>query len=214
MVKFVKNRIEDILKLGLLKDKTVLELGCVGMGKDDEIGGVNWIHGKAQKVSKKIVGLDYSKKGVAKLRKMGYDVRYQNVEKKFDLKEKFDIVLAEEILEHLNNVGQCMDNIKRHLKKGGLLIITTPHAQSISFFLQRLIKNKITGVSITDHTHWHDANTLKTLLNRYGFKIKKLWYVHPRPVVNKIKGYFVQSFFSLFPERMGRNIMCIAEKVN
>lgn len=213
MVKFVKNRIDNLIDMGILNNKTVLELGCVGMGKDDEIGGVNWIHGKAAKVAKKIIGLDMNKEGIKKIKKLGYDVRYQNVEKKFDLKEKFDVVLAEEILEHLNNVGECMDNIKRHLKKEGLLVITTPHAQSISFFLQKLIKNKITGVSITDHTHWYDETVLKTMLKRHGFKIQKLWYVHPRPVENKIKGYFIQMFFYLFPERMGRNIICVAKKI-
>ena len=106
-----------------------------------------------------------------------------------------------------------MENIKRHLKKDGLLVITTPHALSISFFLQRLLKNKITGVSITDHTHWYDETTLRTMLKRHGFKIQKLWYVHPRPVENKIKGYLIQMFFYLLQERMGRNIMCIAKKI-
>ncbi len=214
MVKFVKNRIDGIINRGILNNKTVLELGCAGMGDDDEYGGVNWIHGKACKVAKKVVGLDINKTSVEKLRKLGYDVRYQNIEKKFDLGEKFDVVLIEEVLEHLNNVGICFENIRKHLKKGGLLIITTPNAQAVSFFLQRLLRNKISGVSITDHTHWYDSNTLRTILKRYNFEIQELWYVHPRPVINKFWGYILQSFWIFFPDRVGRNIVCISKKLD
>jgi len=214
MVKFVYNRIDEIIQKALLNNKKVLELGCVGMGGDDSYGGSNWIHEKIIKVSKKVIGLDLNKKEIKKLQKLGYNIRYQNIEQPFNLKEKFDIVLAQDVLEHLNNVGICLENIRKHLKKNGFLIITTPNAQSISFFLQRLFKNCISGVSITDHTHWYDESTLKTLLKRYGFKIKKLWYVHPRPTKNKVFGYFVQLFWLPFPDRVGRNIICIAQKKN
>jgi len=41
-----------------------------------------------------------------------------------------------------------------------------------------------------------------------------LWYVHPRPTKNKVFGYFVQLFWLPFPDRVGRNIICIAQKKN
>ena len=79
-MKFVQNRIDDIIEKGTLTGKTVLEFGCSGMGWDDEYGGANWIHGKASKVAKKIIGLDLNKKSIEKLKRIGYNVRYQNVE--------------------------------------------------------------------------------------------------------------------------------------
>jgi len=213
-MRFVKNRIDDIIQKGLLTNKTVLEFGCVGMGIDDEYGGPNWIHGRAKKVAKKIVGLDLNKEGIEKLKRFGYDVRYQNVEEKFDLKEKFDVVLVEEVLEHLNNVGMCFENIIRHLKKDGLLIITTPNAHGASFFLQRLFRNKISGVSITDHTLWYDETTLRTILKRYGFKIQKVWYVQPVSANPTLKSYIIKFFLAFLPSRVGRNLCCIAKKVD
>jgi len=214
MVKFVKNRIDDIIKRGMLSNKTVLELGCVGMGSDDEYGGVNWIHGRAAKVAKRIVGLDLNKKGIEKLKKLGYNVKQQNIEVPFNLKEKFDVVLIEEVLEHLNNVGIAFENIRRHLKKDGLLIITTPNAHSISFFLQRLIRNEISGVSITDHVLWYDENTLKTMLKRNNFKVEEIWYVHPLPIKNTIKSRIIQFVFKFFPDQVGRNLCCAARKLD
>lgn len=211
-MKFVRNRIDDIINDGFLNGKTVLEFGCVGMGEDDEQGGVNWIHERAKRVAKKIIGLDYNKKEVERLRRLGYDIRYQNVEEKFDLKEKFDVILAEEILEHLNNPGKCFENFIRHLKPKGKLIITTPHAQSVSFFLQRLFHNQISGVSITDHTLWYDATTLETILKRYGFKVKKVWYVQPLPIETTWKSLIIRFVYSFLPDRVGRNLCCIAER--
>jgi 2-polyprenyl-3-methyl-5-hydroxy-6-metoxy-1,4-benzoquinol methylase len=210
-MRFVRNRIDEIINKGILTGKNVLEIGCVGMGEDDEYGGPNWIHGRAAKVSKKIVGLDKNREGIRLLRNKGYDARYQDVEEKFNLKEKFDVVLIEEVLEHLNNVGICMDNIKRHLKPKGFLIITTPNAHSASFFLQRLFRNKISGVSIDDHVLWYDENTLNTLLKRYGFKINELWYVQPLPIKNTIKSKIIQFFLMFLPDRVGRNIICISQ---
>ena len=214
MLKVVGNRIDEVIKKGVLNNKTVLEFGCVGMGEDDEYGGINWIHGKAAKVAKKVVGLDLNREGVAKLRKKGYDIRYQNVEEKFDLHEKFDVVLVEEVFEHLSNVGIAMDNVRRHLKKGGYLVITTPHAQSVSFFMQRLFRDKISGVSITDHTHWYDESTLKTLLKRYNFKAREIWYVQPKAVHKTALSYALRFVWLFFPQRVGRNLCCIAQKMD
>lgn len=213
-MRFARNRIDDIIEKGILTNKTVLEFGCVGMGSDDEYGGINWIHGRAAKVAKKIIGLDMNKAGVEKLKKLGYNVRFQNVEKPFDLKEKFDVVLVEEVFEHLNNVGMCFDNIRRHLKKNGLLIITTPHAQAASFFLQRLFRDKISGVSITDHTHWYDESTLRTTLKRNKFKVEKIWYVQPTPIKYSFLGILIRILLTPLPDRVGRNLCCIARKLD
>jgi 2-polyprenyl-3-methyl-5-hydroxy-6-metoxy-1,4-benzoquinol methylase len=210
-MKFVKNRIDEIIGKGILTGKEVLEIGCVGMGSDDEYGGINWIHGRAAKVAKRIVGLDKNREGIKLLNSKGYDTRYQDVEVKFNLKEKFDVVLIEEVLEHLNNVGICMENIKRHLRPNGYLIITTPNAHSASFFLQRLFRDQISGVSITDHVLWYDKNTLQALLKRYNFKVKEMWSVQPLPIKNTIKSRLIQFFLMFLPNRVGRNIICIAQ---
>lgn len=211
MVKFVKNRIEPILYL--LKDKIALDLGCVGMGKYDTIGGENWLFGKAAKVARKLVGVDINEDGVKGLQKLGYTVMIQDVEKQFDLKEKFDVVTANEVIEHLSNPGIFLENVQRHLKENGLFILTTPNALSHTFFLQRLLFNKIVDVSINHHTHWHTEETLKTLLCRYNFEIKKIWCVHPEAISKKWWYYFIKLLWYFVPDRFGRNIICIAKNL-
>lgn len=210
-MKFVVNRIDEIIESGLLTNKTVLELGCVGMGWDDRIDGPLWIHGKVSKVSKRLVGLDINKQELRKLKGRGFDARFQNIEEEFDLNEKFDVILCEEVIEHVNNPGIVFENIKRHLNKEGYLVFSTPNPFAIAFILQRLLGRKISGVSIDDHTHWYDEFTLRTVFKRHGFEVVQLWYVYPRPLINKIRGYLLQMLWMPFPDRMGRNLMCIAK---
>jgi len=212
MVKFTKNRIEEIIKKDFLKNKTILEVGCVGIGEDDKINGENFLHKHLKKVAKKLVGIDINKKKVEEFNKKGYEVYVKDVEKTFDLKQKFDIIIVAKVLEHLQNLRIFFENIKRHLKKNGLLLILTPNAHSISFFLKFLIKGK-TEISET-HTHWHDNQTLKNLLKINNFEIIHESYSHPRPIFNKLKGYLIQSLWIFLPKRMGRQILIIARTKN
>jgi len=123
-LKIVKNRAEPILHL--VKGKDVLEIGCVGMGKHDTIGGKNFIAGYVMPISRKWVGVDINEKGVYELCKKGFNALVIDVEKPFDLGQKFDVILAEEVLEHLSDLPTFFENVKKHLKENGLFIITTP----------------------------------------------------------------------------------------
>ena len=213
MVKFIKSRAEEILNAINFSGKKVLDLGCIGWELETkEYGGLAFIHQKIKKVAKKLVGIDINKKAIEKYKKRGFDLRSHNLEEPFNLKEKFDIIVAMEIIEHLNNPGIFLESIKRHLDKKGVLILSAPNAQGVSFFFQRLLKDKISGVATDDHTHWHSKETLGVLLKRKGFKIKKIWCVQEIPMVKSLKWSIIKPFWFLFPEYMGRNIICIAVK--
>lgn len=208
-MKFVKNRIDDILPL--VKGKRVLEMGCVGMGDDDSIGGENFIHDKIVKESEYCVGLDINEKGLKELSNMGYNVQLQNIEERFNLGEKFDVVFLEEVIEHINNPGICLENVIRHLKVGGTLIFTTPNAHALTFFAQRLLRDEISGVATEEHTHWHDINTIKTLFKRYNIEVEEFYYVQPLPIEETWKYKIIKFVWSFFPDRVGRNIVCICK---
>ena len=212
MVKLVKNRAVPILKY--VKGKNVLEIGCVGMGKHDMIGGKNFIAGYVKPLSKKWVGIDINVEGVKKLQEYGFDARVIDAEKPFDLKQKFDVVLAEEVLEHLTNLPVFFRNIRRHLKKKGLLIITTPNPISPSFFFQRLFGKKIKDVSINNHTFWQTHETLANLLRRYSFEVVDMVYIHPEPAEPYLWYNFVKLIWKCVPDIFGRNLLCVARILN
>lgn len=208
MVKIVKNRAEPILPY--VVGKSVLEIGCVGMGKHDTIGGKNFIAGYVKPLSKEWVGIDINADGVKELQKHGFDARLIDAEKPFDLGRKFDVVLAEEVLEHLTNLPVFFENVRWHLKKDGLLIITTPNPISPSFFFQRLFGGEIKDVSINNHTFWQTQETLANLLRKYSFKVVDILYIHPEPAEPPFYYPFVKLLWKLVPDAFGRNLLAIA----
>lgn len=90
---------------------------------------------------------------------------YGNMES-CELKEIFDIVVAGDVIEHVNNPGLFLDNIRRHLRSDGKLIITTPNAKWPTVFLK----------PNPTHVLWHDRYTVATLLERHHFQITRFEY--------------------------------------
>ena len=77
-------------------------------------------------INPNIVGLDLDEEGVEALKKRGYNAVCGDVHK-VDLDRKFDTIIAGEIIEHLDNPGQFLRNMFRHLKPGGRLVVSTPN---------------------------------------------------------------------------------------
>lgn len=211
MVKLVKNRAEPILEY--IKGKSLLEIGCVGMGKHDIMGGRNFIAGYVKPLAKKWVGIDINVEGIKKMKEKGFDARLVNAEKKFNLNEKFDVILVEEVIEHLSDFPTFLKNVYNHIKSEGLLIISTPNPISPSFFFQRFFGGKIKDVAIWNHTHWHTHETIKCLLDRYKFKVVYYEYIHPEPAEKQMWWYPVGIMWRFVPKIFGRNLLIIS-KVN
>jgi 2-polyprenyl-3-methyl-5-hydroxy-6-metoxy-1,4-benzoquinol methylase len=157
---------KDTLLSGLCRGKDVLNLGCVNHTLE-AVQRPNWQHGKLAEVAKSILGLDYEKEAVDSLSRQGYNVRYADAQN-FDLREEFpkgfQVIVASEIIEHLNNPGNFLDCSRKHLADDGILILTTPHAYGVAFFMEILIfgEEKIND----DHTMTFSRKNLTHLLKR------------------------------------------------
>jgi len=99
----------------------------------------------------------------------------------YNFDKQFDVVIAGDILEHVDNQGLFLDNVKKHLKKDGRFILTTPNAK---WFTVALKPNPT-------HTLWHDKYTLFNILNRHGFKIVFFSYYPGNKKHNLIKKILV-----------------------
>jgi 2-polyprenyl-3-methyl-5-hydroxy-6-metoxy-1,4-benzoquinol methylase len=134
----------------LAAEKDVLDIGSVG-----QTGAYNlWDNLKA--TAKTITGIDTQASDV--------DGIVLGDMEAYDFKRKFDIIVAGDVIEHVSNQGLFLDNIKRHLKDDGTLIITTPNAKWWTVFLR---PNKT-------HTLWHDRHTLVRILETHGFVVERL----------------------------------------
>ncbi|MDD3679430.1 MAG: methyltransferase domain-containing protein [Candidatus Shapirobacteria bacterium] len=111
------------LKKYIKKNSMILDAGC---GE----GNISLILAKK---NNNITGIDISKKAINTAKKkakiLGLEKRTKFFVRdihNFKLKEKFDFVVCVEVLEHIENDSQTIKNISNHIKKFGLLIITTP----------------------------------------------------------------------------------------
>ena len=75
-----------------------------------------------------VSGIDVSDSAILNCEKIGLEVRKANLDKEFlpSDNEYFDLIFAFEVFEHFSNPQHAIEEIKRILKIGGMLIISIP----------------------------------------------------------------------------------------
>jgi|GEM_PF-522806 len=154
----LRDRFEVVMPL--LRAGSVLDLGCASRyGKPD------WLHGLLAEEVADLVGIDINATTVAKLQAEGYDVREADA-RDFDLHQTFDVVFAGELIEHLDDVRGFLTSVRRHLKPGGRLVLTTPNAFYVGNFVYRFGGH---GQVHPEHTCWYCEDTLRHVLEVNGY---------------------------------------------
>ena len=198
-VNFISNRNKYLQKL--VKDKDVLHLGCLDYGRDSKTD----FHEILSLSAKRLLGVDIDKELVKKYKNQ-YDVILGDVQKKLPIKEKFDFVIAGEIIEHLTNFGAMLENCKNYLNKNGKLIISTPNAYNYrnilrQFFLNHVIQDK-------EHVCIFDKETIIYSLKRHGYKLSLFSYLQIKPV-NKLHR-LIDFVFCFLKKSFAPGILVIA----
>jgi 2-polyprenyl-3-methyl-5-hydroxy-6-metoxy-1,4-benzoquinol methylase len=87
--------------------------------------------------------------------------------------EEFDIITALALIEHVNDPLDALKKIRRLLRPGGYLFLTTPDFKTM--VLRRGISNFFKFV----HTFYFTETTLGSLMEQAGFKVLKSWTKPP-----------------------------------
>lgn len=184
----------------LVKDKFVLDLGFASELR---------VHDFFRKHAAYVVGWDINKKMITTLRKKGYDniscVDVQDLTCHGECyRFCFDVVYAGNLIEHLDNFDNFLQNVWNNLKEDGFFVLETPNGYALQNFVAILLKGE--RIVNKDHVCWFDIQTLSQLLDRYGFRVVK-WHgvSYNRPV---------WKFFGLLRKQWHQNIFVIAKKKN
>ena len=109
-------------------------------------------------------------------------------------KGKFGLIFAVDILEHIENDLLFLENMNKHLREKGLLIINTQNAFSLNYLIEGGINflsgNKDWCGWDPTHVRFYTPKSLREKLYGTGFKISKWFgnYHIPYPLTKRIFG--------------------------
>lgn len=202
-----KNKTE-LLQNKITSSDSVLDIGFYGQGVShhDE----NWVHGIVKKITSNVFGIDLE------VGDFPTD-RYKKASAEdFSFDQKFDVILAGDLIEHLSNPGKFLDACARCIKKDGTLVITTPNCFNLFNLAEKLTKYEPT-VNY-DHTVYFNTKTLKQLLKKNGWDVVSFDYVYSLGVKYKesYKKRFLNGLYwllSTFTDKFSETVVVTARYV-
>jgi len=176
----INKMIREKIILYYARNKDVLDIGSTGQTSEYDL------FGEIKGVAHSITGID-----TEILNELVHPNIFEGNMENYDFGRQFDVIVAGDIIEHVHNQGLFLDNIYKHLKDRGVLIITTPNAKWFTV----MARPNLT------HTAWHDRYTLEYILKKHDFRIMQFRYYYG----NKPKYNFFQK---LLVWRQGIIVTC------
>ena len=175
----------DQIKPKKIKDLNILDLGCGG----------GLVCEPLARLGANVTGIDFVKQNIEVAKQHAYENKLKINYSKQDLnnlklKNKFDIIIVFEVIEHLENIPIFIKNIKSHLKINGKILIST---------INRNIFSKILAIYFAENfLQWipkntHDYNKLIKpeelidILKKENFTIKDISGLFFNPIANRWK---------------------------
>ena len=157
----------------ILNDIDILDLGCGGGIASEplcRLGG-------------NVTGIDESENliNIAKLhsKRMGLKINYKcmDIENLIKLKKKYDVIVALELLEHVNNVEHFCELIIKLLKNDGIIILSTINRTILSkFFVIEIAENIIKKIpkGTHDYKKFITPEQLGAIFEKYTYEINNI----------------------------------------
>ncbi|MBN2781776.1 MAG: methyltransferase domain-containing protein [Campylobacterales bacterium] len=192
-----------------VSNKKVLEIGGIGDYENySKTDFKEWRHIRIKTIAKELIGGDIEKGGIEFLNARGFDFRYFDIENTNISSDtgKFERILLLDVIEHLNNIGNALENIKNYMDDKSEFIISTPNPMALNNIVRTLLGKKIN--TLEDHTVWMDEINFQQFAKRYGYEISEINYFTFNPnssskqmlmnVLGNFNKYFHQNFVVVF----------------
>lgn len=197
-------RINKILEM-IGSGKKVLDLGCYN--------GV--IGEKILRNNNVVYGVDGSEEAIHAAMRRGIVGFICDLESELKFEDNFfDVVFAGEVIEHILDTELFIKEVRRVLKKGGHLVLTTPNAASLGRRLLLLFgKNPYFEASFNleqraaGHVRFFIKSLLLNFIERNGFKIIQF----ESDIVNFSSFYF-KFLATIFPN-LGKSLIVKSQKL-
>ena len=164
------------------RGRRVVHVGFVDELAASKLDQDVWLHSRLAEAADSLVGLDSDEQGVDWARSEGFEAQVVDAQSPEAVAalglEPADLVVAGEVIEHLDAPGPFLRAMRVLTRPEGRLVLTTPNAYRVLNFLAPL-----SGAELVhpDHTAWHSPQTLRTLLERSGWTVDEVaYYRNPR----------------------------------
>lgn len=174
------DRIEYLTALA--RGRSVIHVGFAGETRgtiDDLRDNPVWLHGCLASVSSRLVGLDLDGDGVERARAAGFEAHRADAADASSLAalglDPADLVIAGEVIEHVERPGELLDGLHQLVGPGGRLAVTTPNAASLLNPLAAAGRYELIN---PDHISFYSWYTLTNLMERHGWQVTRLVTYH------------------------------------
>ncbi len=176
--------------IGNVTDKKILDVGCAS----------GYFGGKLERMGAKVTGIDSSGSAIRKAKRIMTNALVVDLnEKNVPLESNsFDIIVASEVIEHLINPLNTLNELNRILKKNGMLLVTTPNLMywgNRIKFLKGEFRYQKSGMFDEGHIHFFTYGALKEDLEKSKFQILEESHIYQgNGILNGVKKYFPGVF--------------------
>lgn len=193
----------------LVKGRKTLDLGVVDSRSQKDAVAVRLtvkaatsLHAAIREINADVLGVDIDSKGIELLSGLNFKVQVADV-MTMQLGEKFETIIAGDIIEHLDNAGQFLCNLAEHLTDDGILLIKTPNP----FYIKQTWKIwRYNQPQVhEEHICWFCPRTLSNLCSRCGFNVTAIHWIH-RP------GQWFRTWPKYLRNHFSNSFMLLAEK--
>jgi len=190
-----------------IKGRNVLDFGY----------GTGWFIKKLAKEGFNITGVEFLGSRKTSKRKNITLISLNSVKDLSNLsfKEKFDTIIASEVLEHLSKgeINKALKFFYNWLKEGGKLIVTVPYKEKIEEKI--LCPYCLRWFHPWLHKQSFDENNIRKLLKKYGFLVEKIEYINFIEFwsITPVLKHFLNFIFTRISRR-GRIWMLIVSKIS
>jgi len=157
------------LKKRNLTGGDLLEVGC----------GYGYLLDEAELFFNRRVGTELNRHAVEQASRIAEHI-YEGGIDQIHEKEMFDLIITNQVIEHIYEPKMFIVKLLSHLKPGGGIVIATPNMDSL---LRLLMRHHWPSFKIPEHVLYFNNTSLSTLMKQAGLvQIKSLPYPHAFPL--------------------------------
>lgn len=107
----------------------VMDIGCVAHDIE-RMQSPQWLHRRLAESARECIGVDIHESGVQEMQRLGFTAVVHDLGEglgPFAAQARFDVIVAGELIEHVESIDMLFGTAAEALDDGGELIITTPN---------------------------------------------------------------------------------------